>query len=79
MSALTMPPASAESPTIPALQAIANRLFYAYHRQRQRLDTHLNRCHQRALVTVSRFLSARSSEHVAFFDGRLINRTDLPF
>lgn len=79
MSSRTHPTASAESLTIPVLQTIANRVFYAYHRQRRRLDAHLNRDYADALRTISWFLNPNDPEDVTFFNGRLVTRRLVPF
>lgn len=57
----------------------ANRMFYACEHMRCRLDNTLNRCHRKALGTVSQFLGSRPCDIAEFFDGHLTTRNDLPF
>ena len=57
----------------PSPEARLNRLFYACHAMRGRLDRNLNRIHRNALHTVSRYLGAGEYDYAEFFGGRLIN------
>lgn len=56
-------------------RAIAQRLFLRASAIAARLDGVLNRVHHPALRALSRFLG----DEVAFADGRLVCRSDVPF
>lgn len=60
-------------------QTALNRLFYACNTLRRRLDLALNRIHQNALRTVSRYLGSGHYDYAEFFAGRLVSGHDVPF